>query len=88
MKIIVLPNQTLSDIAIQEYGAIEAVFLLAQANDISPTAVLITGVSLECPERLYNRSVRDYCKMNNVSPATGIIQQGRIFTEEFTEHFS
>ena len=30
--ITVLPNQTLLDIAMQEYGTAEAVFLLAQEN--------------------------------------------------------
>lgn len=90
MKVIVLPNQTLSDIAIQEYGAIEAVFLLAQTNDISPTSSLIVGASLECPDRVYNRSVQDYCKKNNVSPATAgvVISMNRIFTDEFSEQFS
>lgn len=91
MRVIILPNQTLSDIAIQEYGAIEAVFLLAQANDISPTAALITGASLECPERVYNRSVQEYCKKNGVSPATSEMIDSeirlRIFTEQFQEQF-
>ena len=44
--ITVLPNQTLLDIAIQEYGTAEAVFLLAQENRISPTERLNAGMKL------------------------------------------
>ncbi|MFR8837908.1 hypothetical protein [Bacteroides nordii] len=58
MKVTVLPDQTLADIAIQEYGAPEAVFLLAQANDISPTATLTPGTTLERPDKVFNREMQ------------------------------
>lgn len=35
MNVTVLPNQTLADIAIQEYGDLAGVFILARENDIS-----------------------------------------------------
>lgn len=37
MKTVVQAGQTLLDIAVQEYGTIEAVFMLAKANDMSIT---------------------------------------------------
>ena len=40
MKTVVQAGQTLLDIAVQEYGTIEAVFMLAKANDISITDCL------------------------------------------------
>lgn len=91
MKVTVLPNQTLADIAIQEYGVLEAVFLLAQANDISPTATLTPGTTLERPDKVFNREVQAYCKNNRVSPATAETSDSemrlRIFTEQFTKQF-
>ena len=40
MKTVVQAGQTLLDIAVQEYGTIEAVFMLAKANDMSITDTL------------------------------------------------
>ena len=37
MKTVVQAGQTLLDIAVQEYGTIEAAFMLAKANDMSIT---------------------------------------------------
>lgn len=91
MKIIVKNNQTLADIAIQEYGTLEGVFLLAQANDISPTDTLATGKKLTRPDVVLNKEMESYCKKNNVSPATAQTVDSpirlRIFTEQFTEQF-
>ena len=89
--ITVLPNQTLLDIAIQEYGTAEAVFLLAQENRISPTERLVVGMELKRPDVILNKDMENYCKANRVSPATLENSQSditlRIFTEEFTEQF-
>ena len=89
--ITVLPNQTLLDIAIQEYGTAEAVFLLAQENRISPTERLNAGMVLKRPDVIKNKDMENYCKANRVSPATLENYQSditlRIFTEEFTEQF-
>lgn len=91
MKVTVLPHQTLSDIAIQEYGTEEALFLLAQANNISPTGVLTAGIVLQCPDRTFNKEMQAYCKNNRVSPATAETSDSemrlKIFTEQFTEQF-
>lgn len=89
--ITVLPNQTLLDIAIQEYGTAEAVFLLAQENRMSPTERLVVGMELKRPDVILNKDMENYCKANRVSPATLENSQSditlRIFTEEFTEQF-
>ena len=89
--ITVLPNQTLLDIAIQEYGVTEAVFLLAQENRISPTDRLNAGMVLKRPDVTMNKEMENYCKANRVSPATLENSRSditlRIFTEEFTEEF-
>lgn len=89
--ITVLPNQTLLDIAMQEYGTAEAVFLLAQENRISPTERLTVGMELKRPDVIWNKDMENYCKANRVSPATLENSQSditlRIFTEEFTEQF-
>lgn len=91
MTVTVLPNQTLSDVAIQEYGVEEAVFLLAQANNISPTGILTPGTVLQCPDRVLDKQMQAYCKNNRISPATAETSDSeirlRIFTEQFTGQF-
>ncbi len=51
MKTVVQAGQTLLDIAIQEYGTIEAVFMLAKANDMSITDTLQAGRKLKYRRR-------------------------------------
>ena len=53
MKTVVQAGQTLLDIAVQEYGTIEAVFMLAKANDMSITDSLQAGQQIEIPEKVY-----------------------------------
>ena len=85
MNVTVLPNQTLADIAIQEYGD------LAGDNDISPTEKLTPGMTVSVPDVVINREMQEYCKANNVSPATSETSDSevrlKIFTEQFTEQF-
>lgn len=91
MKTVVQAGQTLLDIAIQEYGTIEAAFMLAKTNDISITDTLQAGQEIETPEKVYNSELADYCQRNSVSPATSETASNavrlRIFTEQFTEQF-
>lgn len=70
MNVTALPNQTLLDIAIQEYGDLAGVFFLARDNDISPTEKLTPGMTVSVPDVVINREMQEYCKANNVSPAT------------------
>lgn len=91
MKVTVLPEQTLSDIAIQEYGDTRAVVLLAQTNAIGITDTLVPGSILEAPEAVYDRAMAEYCRLNKVSPATSNTMDAdvvlRVFTDEFTKEF-
>lgn len=91
MKTVVQAGQTLLDIAIQEYGTIEAASMLAKTNDISITDTLQAGQILEMPEKVYNSELADYCQRNSVCPATSESNSNairlRIFSEQFTEQF-
>ena len=91
MKVTVLHNQTLLDIAIQQYGSAEAVFILAAENQISPSQDLEAGTEVRVPEIHINKDMESYCKTNHVNPATADSTSSdvrlRIFTEEFTDQF-
>lgn len=87
----VVSNQTMIDIAVQEYGDMSAILLIAKANDISPTADLSPGTELMLPDIVVNKEMQDYCKVNSVSPATANVVESelrlRLFTEQFTKEF-
>lgn len=89
--VVIQAEQTLLDIAIQEYGDMAGLFLLAAQNDISPTGVLDAGQILEVPDVVINKEMQEYCQQNNVTPATAIDPSGelrmKIFTEQFTKQF-
>lgn len=75
MKIVVLNNQTLLDIAIQEYGTIEAVFELAMANGLGITDELTTGTKLKIIKAKEETEILGYYKQNTISLSTGITKQ-------------
>ncbi len=91
MKVTVRAGQTLADIAIQEYGSLEAVFTLARENGVSPTAELSGGTELERPDATFDREMELYCRNNGVSPATARtetdVADTGIFTDTFTLQF-
>jgi len=77
--VIILNNQTLLDIAIQEYGTIESVFELAMANNLSITDMLSAGQKLVLPEVSIigvpiskNVEILNYYKKNDIHPATAM----------------
>ena len=71
MKITVLHNQSLLDIAIQEYGTIEAVFELALANGLGIIDELIVGSKLTTPVVLIdNKDIIVYYKENTIIPVS------------------
>lgn len=91
MTVTIQNGQTLADIAIQQYGSLEAIILLAQTNNVNPTADLQPGSTLQCPEQVFDMEMQTYCYNNSVSPATaiGTVETDlRIFTEQFTEQFT
>lgn len=90
MKTKVKDGQTMVDIAIQEFGSWEAMVAIAQKNGISITEIPESGTELTLPEGTWNRVMQNFCKNNDVSPATardnGNVRL-RIFGEEFTQEF-
>ena len=91
MKQTVKDGQTLSDIAIQEFGSWEAVVAIAYQNGKSITDVPEVGAELAMPDSVWNRTMQNYCKNNDVCPATARSHAGSamgIFTEQFTQAFS
>lgn len=88
MEVEVKDGQTLADIAIQEYGSLEA---LPAANAIGMTDTLEAGSRLQLPDISFNRLIQQYCKANDVSPAT---ERGmtdvklRVFSGEFSPQFN
>lgn len=90
MEVRAKDGQTLSDIAIQEYGSLEAVMELARVNGMSVTEIPGAGRELKLAEGSWNKAMSSWCKSHGVSPATERDASGlkqRIFTEEFTEEF-
>lgn len=90
MKTKVKDGQTMADIAIQEFGSWEAMIAIAQKNGISMTEPIEPGQELVLPEGTWNRVMQNFCKNNDVSPATardnGDVRLG-IFGQEFTKEF-
>ncbi len=91
MEVEVKDGQTLADIAIQEYGSLEALPALAAVNGIGMTDTLAAGSRLQLPDVSFNRLIQQYCKANDVSPAT---ERGmtdvklRVFGGEFAPQFN
>lgn len=92
MNVIVKARQTLADIAIQEYGDLRAVVIIAAENGLSVTDDIKPGVILKCPEFVLNRYMQHYVYVNNISPATVVGSVDgialRIFTNEFNNVFA
>lgn len=91
MKVVVLSNQSLADIAIQVYGSMEGVFTLAFENGISVTSALVPGQTLEySPENILDKKVVQYYTTNKIYPATADNGQRRqrIFDNTFDNTFN
>ena len=91
MKKVIKDGQTLLDLAIQEFGAWEAAIAIAFQNQIGITEIPDAGTELSMPDGQWNRTLQDWCKRNDVSPATARHRtkiQLRIFASQFTEEFS
>lgn len=89
MTVTIQNGQTLADIAIQEYGDLSAVFLIAKENDISPSGNLTAGTVLRLPDVVVNKEMQNFCRNNGVSPATAEPTEDeigeRISTGQFTK---
>lgn len=91
MIVIVQANQTLADIALQVYGDVRGVSLLARANKLPMTAEPPAGRELFAPDVVLDNERSSYCRRNDVMPATvpSVDDEDRlrIFTEQFTPQF-
>ncbi|MCX6232122.1 MAG: LysM domain-containing protein [Bacteroidetes bacterium] len=74
MIVIALPGQTLFDVALQYYGAIDAVFKLAEDNGITDiTSPLNSGIEMVIDESYsFNKNVSDYYSKNGVNISTSL----------------
>lgn len=91
MKVAVLQNQTLSDIALQVYGSVEGVFVLATDNNLSVTTELKAGQMLEYQaDKVINKQIVQYYSDNNIHPATAFLYDidNRIFDNTFNLTFN
>ncbi|TGX82980.1 LysM domain-containing protein [Palleniella muris] len=91
MRYTVKDGQTMADVAIECFGAWEAMTEIARLNNASMTAELKAGIVLSLPDAVWNRTMEGWCRDNEVSPATARNEGGvrmKVFTEEFTEEFS
>lgn len=70
MKVTVLNNQTLFDLAIRYCGSPIAAFAIARANEMSVSAIINAGEEINIPLQL-NADVVDYFNRKNHQPATG-----------------
>lgn len=68
----VMESQTLLDIALQEFGSIEAAFALAVLNGMSLTDELTAGDLLHRTS-IFNKKIVAYYSDKNIRPATGSI---------------
>ncbi len=67
----VLHRQTISDIAIQEYGGVEGLLQLIKDNEgLTLTSNLTTGQLLKITAIPVNKVIAAYFKDNNLHPAT------------------
>lgn len=72
MKVQVIANQSLADIAIQEAGGIEGLFAIAALNSISITDAIQGGTELMLPAVPANRDVAGYYASRKLRPATWV----------------
>lgn len=84
MKVKVLSGQSLTDIAIQIYGNVEGVFMLAQENGLSVTDELEPGQMLSySPDKIINKKVVCHYAVNGIFPTTLFTGDWRIFDSSF-----
>lgn len=69
-KILALSNQSLFDIANQEYGSISAAFEIAVLNQMSVTDLPYPGQVLQLPDLEFERDIATYFKGLGIKIAT------------------
>ncbi len=82
MKVIVLNNQSLIDVAIQHTGTIENAFKIAVANGLSLTDDLEPGAQLIIPADVeMNNDVVSYFSAKGIQPATGLTENDLLIAQ-------
>lgn len=76
MKVIILHNQNLLDLAIQHTGSVENAFAIAVANGLSLTDDLEAGRESGIPKVEQNKDILSYYQAKKLQPATGISLAG------------
>ena len=71
-KVTVKSGQTLVDIALQTKGTLEAVEVIADLNGMTVTEQPDAGTVLELPAETWDRLMENYCRRNEVEPATAL----------------
>lgn len=70
-SVIVIDRQNLLDLALQEYGNVQAVFDLAMANGLDITDELTPGQEITLPESQYtDKDVLNFYKTRDIRPVT------------------
>lgn len=78
MKIIVLHNQSLFDVALQHSGSIESIFEIILANDLSLTDEVKAGQTLTIPDIiLKDNDILSYYTAKKIQPATGFTAEDK-----------
>jgi hypothetical protein len=94
MSVIVLNNQSLLDIAIQEFGSAAAAYNIAIMNDLNITDNLKAGQILELPTvesvGSFSRPIANYYKSRGLKPATAITGDKKrgVFSRTFSRIFN
>jgi hypothetical protein len=87
-RVIVLPGQNIFGIAIQEYGTVEAVFLLLEDNNYLTdglNSILVPGQELLIKQAPVNAEIVNYYNNNKLKPKTEITNPEEL--EETTGDF-
>lgn len=88
MKLKVLPNQTLVDIAMQVYGSAEGVIRLATENGLSVTDDLKAGQPLTySTDSEKEKKVTEYYSSRSIHPATAFLHPEIVFDTTFDNTF-
>lgn len=89
--ITVLKEQTIWDIAVQEYGSAEGVFQLMEDNPevTGLDAVLTVGQLLKIKTAPLEQSILNFYQDNDLHPVTGaLLRFGGDFNDDFNDDFN
>lgn len=82
MKIIVLHNQSLFDVALQHSGSIDSIFEIILANDLSLTDEVKAGQTLTIPDViLKDKDILGYYQAKKIQPATAFSTEDKQILE-------